>query len=62
MQIDENIRTAAIAMVRAARIENCEQVPGTPGIYVAPAPEATIQVMAAFREGDIEYVIGPLRT
>ncbi len=61
MKMNDSIRTAAVGLVRATDVANCEQIPGVPGIYVAPAPAANIQVMDAIREDGIEYVIGPLR-
>ena len=61
MQMNESIRVAAVGLVHATEVVNCEPVPGVPGIYVAQAPAANIQAMGAFREEGIEYVIGPLR-
>ena len=61
MKVDDSIRVAAVNLVRTARVASYEQIPGVPGLYVAPAPAATIQTMSAFREDGIEYVIGPLR-
>lgn len=62
MQINDSIKVAAVGLVHATDVVNCEQIPGVPGIYVAKAPAANIQVMSAIREGGIEYVIGPLRS
>jgi hypothetical protein len=61
MKMSESIKLAAVGLVHANDVVNCEQVPGVPGIYVAKAPAANIQTMDAIREGGIEYVIGPLR-
>ncbi len=61
MIMNESIRAAAIGLVRATDVANCEQIPGVPGIYVAAAPASNIQVMGVIHQGGIEYVIGPLR-
>ncbi len=61
MKMNDSIRAAAIGLVRATDVANCEPIPGVPGIYVAPAPATNIQTMGAIREEGIEYVIGPLR-
>ena len=61
MKMSDSIKAAAVGLVHATDVVNCEQIPGVPGIYVAKAPAANIQAMSAIREGGIEYVIGPLR-
>lgn len=61
MEMNKNIRLAAIAAVRSQEVKNRLEIPDCPGTFVALASDEMIQATDFFTEDDIRYVIGPLR-